>query len=106
MFPANCKKYLAIYDAFLLYQLGLTTNTETAMLSSRDVAHIEISFGTQWVSLSEYSFATLFPRDDQSVENLIEGEVDDVVQPEDGRRGQDGSVDDVDGEDKKGEAEE
>ena len=56
--------------------------------------------------MSEYSFATLFPRDDQSVENLIEGEVDDVVQPEDGRRGQDGSVDDVDGEDKEGEAEE
>ena len=57
-------------------------------------------------NLSEYSFATLSPWDDQSVENLIEGEVDDVVQPEDGRRGQDGSVDDVDGEDKEGEAEE
>ena len=40
------------------------------------------------------------------MENLIEGEVDDVVQPEDGRRGQDRGVDDVDGEDKEGEAEE
>ena len=57
-------------------------------------------------NLSEYSFATLSPWDDQSVENLIEGEVDDVVQPEDGRWGQDGSVDDVDSEDKEGEAEE
>ena len=57
-------------------------------------------------NLSEYCFATLSPRDDQSVENLIKGEVDDVVQPEDGRRGQDGGVDDVDGEDKEGEAEE
>ena len=55
--------------------------------------------------MSEYSFATLFPRDDQSVENLIEDEVDYVVQPEDGRRGQDGGVDDVDGEEEEGEAE-
>ena len=40
------------------------------------------------------------------MENLIEDEVDDVVQPEDGRRGQDGGVDDVDGEEEEGEAEE
>ena len=40
------------------------------------------------------------------MENLIEDEVDDVVQPEDGRRGQDGGVDGVDGEEEEGEAEE
>ena len=39
------------------------------------------------------------------MENLIEDEVDYVVQPEDGRRGQDGGVDDVDGEEEEGEAE-
>ena len=33
-------------------------------------------------------------------------EVDDVVQPKDCRRGQDGGVDDVEGEEKEGEAEE
>ena len=40
------------------------------------------------------------------MENLIEGEVDDVVQPEDCGRGQDGGVDDIDGEEEEGEAKE
>ena len=46
------------------------------------------------------------PRNHQSVENLVECEVDDVVQPEDCGGGQDGGVDDVDGEEEEGEAEE
>ena len=46
------------------------------------------------------------PRDHQSVENLVESEVDNVVQPEDCRGGQDGGVDDIDGEEEEGEAEE
>ena len=46
------------------------------------------------------------PRNHQSVENLVECEVDDVVQPEDCGQGQDRGVDDVDGEEEEGEAEE
>ena len=46
------------------------------------------------------------PRDHQSVENLVESEVDNVVQPEDCGGGQDGGVDDIDGEEEEGEAEE
>ena len=46
------------------------------------------------------------PGDHQSVENLVESEVDNVVQPEDCRGGQDGGVDDIDGEEEEGEAKE
>ena len=44
------------------------------------------------------------PRDHQSVENLVESEVDNVVQPEDCGGGQDRGVDDIDGEEEEGEA--
>ena len=40
------------------------------------------------------------------MENIIEGERDDVVQPEDGGRGQDRGVDNEDGEEEEGETEE
>ena len=46
------------------------------------------------------------PRDHQTVENLVESEVDNVVQPEDCGGGQDGGVDDIDGEEEEGEAKE
>ena len=47
-----------------------------------------------------------FPRDHQPVENIIEGERDNVVQPEDGGGGQDRGVDNEDGEEEEGETEE
>ena len=47
-----------------------------------------------------------FPRDHQPVENIIEGERDNVVQPEDGGGGQDRGVDNEDGEEEENEAEE
>ena len=40
------------------------------------------------------------------MENIIEGERDNVVQPEDGGGGQDRGVDNEDGEEEEGEAEE
>ena len=45
------------------------------------------------------------PRDHQSMENITECEVDNVVRPEDCGRGQGGGVDGVDDEEEEGEAE-
>ena len=57
-------------------------------------------------STFEIVLPPFLPRDHQPMEYIIEGEIDDVVQPEDDRGGQDRGVDNEDGEEEENEAEE
>ena len=57
-------------------------------------------------STFEIVLPPFLPRDHQPMEYIIEGEIDDVVQPEDDRGGQDRGVDNEDGEEEEGETEE